>query len=112
VLGFGVSSSVLAKAVDSTDQQQITVFFRNNKAWFKSVDIIYYPPGNAQGKVRSRLMFPFQRTKLELPAGTKIYLAKGNQLDRWREGYDLRETPPSITLRISDEGEEYDIFRT
>ena len=89
----------------------IEVYFRNNKGWFKTITLILYTPGARQGELMTKLLLPWQRFSLEVPTGTKIYIADDQQVRRFTEGVDLRRLPPAMTIRESDAGELYNLFR-
>lgn len=91
--------------------ERITVYFRNNKGWFKPITLIYYVPGDERGQIESRLLLPWQRFKMELPRDTRVYIAGAEQAERWRAGQSLRHLPAAMTIRASDEGELYNLFR-
>lgn len=91
--------------------EDVEVFFRNNKGWFKPITLIYYVPMDERGQVESRLLFPWQRFKMSLPTGTRVYIATAEQVERWSDGGSLRHLPPAMTIRPSDEGELYNLFR-
>lgn len=95
----------------ATAPEPIEVFYRNNRGWFKPVTLIYYPPGDERGEVESRLLLPWQRFRMSLPTGTRVYVASPEQVERWRGGASLRHLPPAMTIRPSDAGELYNLFR-
>ena len=93
------------------ESSAIKVYFRNNKGWFKPITLIYYVPGDDRGQIESRLLLPWQRFSMELPTGTKVYVASAEQVERWRAGSSLRHLPAAMTIRDSDAGELYNLFR-
>ncbi len=106
------NSSSWAENVVNTLQTEVPaetvkVYFRNDSGWFRTIDLIYYIPGDDRGDVKSRFLLPWQRFNIELPEGTKIYVAKGGMLERYLNGQSLKSLPPDITLRLSDSGETY-----
>ena len=90
---------------------KIEVYLRNNRGWFRPVNLVVYEPQRESAYLESKLMLPFQRLSLEVPPGTKVYIVSGAEASAVREGKSLLGRPPSLTVRESDAGEEYDIFR-
>lgn len=100
-----------AEPVTLAQGEEIKVYFRNNKGWFKPITLIYYVPGDERGQIESRLLLPWQRFSMELPTGTRVYIATAEQVERWRAGESLRHLPAAMTIRDSDAGELYNLFR-
>lgn len=107
----GHTSPHLTVASAPAQSAPIKVYFRNNKGWFKPITLIYYVPGDTRGQIESRLLLPWQRFSMEVPTGTKVYIATAEQVERWRAGSSLRHLPPAMTIRDSDAGELYNLFR-
>lgn len=92
-------------------EQNVRFYLRNNRGWFRSVTLICYLPATTKPQVDSRTLIPWQRMSLNLPVGTKVYIASQEQIRLINEGKDIRENPPSLTVRENDEEQEYPIFR-
>ena len=89
----------------------VKFYLRNNRGWFRSVTIISYPPQSSEGRVESRTLIPWQKMEVNFPVGTKIYIATQDQIQLFKEGKDIRNFPPSLTVRPDDADMEYPIFR-
>lgn len=106
------AATVAAKTEGTVAVQgdKIKIYFRNNLAWVRSVTLVYYPPGVAQGQVDTKFLFPFQRFSRSLEEGTKVYIATAEQIERLGQGVEIDNLPPAMTIRASDEGELYYLF--
>lgn len=117
VLGLGsglVDTVLLAQSSEQSSNQaddNIEVYFRNNKARFKSVAVVYYSTGDSQGTVVSRFLLPWQRFKITGPLGTKLFVVDEAELREYQAGQDLRERDASITFREDDDGKVFDIYK-
>ena len=97
--------------VEVTALAKFSVYFRNNKARFKTVQYAYYPPEAKEATIVSRFLLPWQRFRLDAPVGTKVYFLDEDDLRQLESGADLRDTPASITLRLDDRDKIYDIYK-
>ena len=98
------------RAVSDFQNGIVKFYLRNNRGWFRSVTIISYPPQSSEGRVESRTLIPLQKMAISLPVGTKIYIATQDQIQLFNEGKDIRNFPPSLTVRPDDAEKEYPIF--
>ncbi len=90
---------------------EVSFYLRNNRGWFRSVTLVWYLPGQDNGILESRTLFPWQRTRLDLPVDSKVYIASQEQIKLLKEGRDILSFSPSMTVREDDAEKEYPIFR-
>lgn len=109
--GRPVAEGVSASTVDTLRKAQtVRIFLRNNKGWFRAINLAIYLPGELRPRIDSKTLLPWQRFSLVLPEGSSIYLLNEEQLASVKAGADLRQMPPSLTIQVSDQDEVYPLF--
>ena len=107
----GAFAAKSTPVTDVRDSTHVKLYLRNNVGWFRSVTFVIYTPGSARGQVESKVLLPWQRTKFELPLGTKLFIASEEEVKLATAGGDLRQRAADLTVRPADEGEVYAIYK-
>jgi len=91
-------------------ERLMSVRLRNNRLMFSRVAIITYRPDESGNGTRIVQLAPYGSARLELPAGTRVYIADDRQVDTVMSGRRIDRETPFLIVRSTDSGRTFDIF--
>lgn len=90
-------------------REMISFKIKNNSVLMEKITLISYRPDRTGNGTNVFTLIPLGTKNLKFPAGTKIYLARGGQVNTVMGGGSISSEPPFLTVKAADAGKVFPV---
>ena len=109
-LGIDVKDTKPKVTKPTGEPTNVTVLLRNNSFLPRRIALITYRPDEAGNGTTIAILWPLGVRKVNVPPGTKLYIANPKQVDLVMSGKRIDQHKPFLTVRQADNFHIFDIF--
>ena len=97
------------KSIGTNDIQQVQIFLVNKTILPKKRTFIIYRPNIPGNSTQVKWFLPFERWKICLPEGSKVYIASKQEIETVMQGSRIDDQPPFLEVKKENQKEKFKI---